>query len=217
MIWGSILGVLPFTLALPHANLLWTGVLSAIIGLILASAFSAIIVYAQELVPGKVGMIAGLFFGFAFGIGGLGAAALGVLADRTSIDVHLPGVRLAAGTRPVYRVPAGGRANAAAASLTGAPAGALLPVGLASGLSSSFVQRLSGGASRLDGVAPPSNTPGILGRRALPTGRRAPKCAAQLTRTGHYRANSTVGLYRPASSPVASARSMSAMSSPRVP
>ena len=85
VIWGSILGVLPFTLALPFASLEVTGVLSAIIGLILASAFSAILVYAQELVPGNVGMIAGLFFGLAFGIGGLGAAALGVLADATSI------------------------------------------------------------------------------------------------------------------------------------
>jgi FSR family fosmidomycin resistance protein-like MFS transporter len=85
VIWGSILGVLPFTLALPYANLTVAGALSAIIGLILASAFSAIIVYAQELVPGKVGTIAGLFFGLAFGIGGLGAAALGVLADATSL------------------------------------------------------------------------------------------------------------------------------------
>jgi MFS transporter, FSR family, fosmidomycin resistance protein len=85
VIWGSILGVLPFTLALPYANLAIAGALSAIIGLILASAFSAIIVYAQELVPGKVGTIAGLFFGLAFGIGGLGAAALGVLADATSL------------------------------------------------------------------------------------------------------------------------------------
>ena len=85
VIWGSILGVLPFTLALPYANLAVAGALSAIIGLILASAFSAIIVYAQELVPGKVGTIAGLFFGLAFGIGGLGAAALGVLADATSL------------------------------------------------------------------------------------------------------------------------------------
>lgn len=81
VIWGSILGVLPFTLALPYANLFWTGVLSVVIGLILASAFSAILVFAQELVPGRVGLIAGLFFGFAFGIGGLGAAALGKLAD----------------------------------------------------------------------------------------------------------------------------------------
>jgi MFS transporter, FSR family, fosmidomycin resistance protein len=85
VIWASILGVLPFTLALPHANLALTGILSAFIGLILASAFSAIIVYAQELVPGKIGMISGLFFGFAFGIGGLGAAALGAVADRTSV------------------------------------------------------------------------------------------------------------------------------------
>lgn len=86
IIWISILGVAPFTLLLPHVNLFWTGVLSAIIGVILASAFSAILVYAQELVPGKVGMIAGLFFGFAFGMGGLGSALLGKLADNTSIN-----------------------------------------------------------------------------------------------------------------------------------
>jgi FSR family fosmidomycin resistance protein-like MFS transporter len=85
VIWVSILGVLPFTLALPHANLFWTGVLSIIIGLILASAFSAILVYAQELIPGRVGMVSGLFFGLAFGMAGLGAAALGRLADLTSI------------------------------------------------------------------------------------------------------------------------------------
>jgi len=85
VIWVSILGVAPFTLMLPHANLFWTGVLVVVIGVVLASAFSAIVVYAQELVPGKVGMIAGLFFGFAFGMGGLGAAALGKLADMTSI------------------------------------------------------------------------------------------------------------------------------------
>jgi len=87
VIWGSILGVLPFSLALPYANLFWTGALSVLIGLILASAFSAILVYAQELVPGRVGLVAGLFFGFAFGIGGIGAATLGKLADLTSIDV----------------------------------------------------------------------------------------------------------------------------------
>ena len=86
VIWFSILGTLPFTLLLPHANLLWTGVLSVPIGLILASAFSAILVYAQDLVPGKVGMISGLFFGFAFGMGGLGAAVLGHLADVTSVE-----------------------------------------------------------------------------------------------------------------------------------
>jgi FSR family fosmidomycin resistance protein-like MFS transporter len=86
VIWGSILGVLPFTLALPHATLFWTLVLTVPIGLILSSAFSAIIVYAQELVPGKVGLIAGLFFGLSFGLGGLGAAVLGELADRTSIE-----------------------------------------------------------------------------------------------------------------------------------
>ncbi|MFY3333028.1 MFS transporter [Achromobacter xylosoxidans] len=85
VIWVSILGVAPFTLLLPYANLFWTGVLVVVIGVVLASAFSAIVVYAQELVPGKIGMIAGLFFGFAFGMGGLGAAALGKLADATSI------------------------------------------------------------------------------------------------------------------------------------
>ncbi len=86
VIWVSILGVLPFTLLLPYANLFWTTVLSVVIGLVLSSAFSAILVFAQELVPGKIGMISGLFFGLAFGMGGLGAAVLGVLADHTSID-----------------------------------------------------------------------------------------------------------------------------------
>ena len=86
IIWISILGVAPFTLLLPYASLFWTGVLSFIIGLILASAFSAILVYATELVPGKVGMIAGLFFGLAFGMGGLGSALLGKLADTTSVE-----------------------------------------------------------------------------------------------------------------------------------
>ncbi|HZH11704.1 MAG TPA: MFS transporter [Microvirga sp.] len=86
VIWISILGVLPFTLMLPYASLFWTTVLSVIIGLVLASAFSAILVYATELVPGRVGMIAGLFFGLSFGMGGLGAAVLGELADLTSIE-----------------------------------------------------------------------------------------------------------------------------------
>jgi FSR family fosmidomycin resistance protein-like MFS transporter len=86
VIWGSILGVLPFTLLLPHADLLWTTILSIVIGLILSSAFSAIIVYAQELVPGRTGVIAGLFFGFAFGMGGIGAAVLGELADHIGIE-----------------------------------------------------------------------------------------------------------------------------------
>ncbi|MNK11374.1 Fosmidomycin resistance protein [compost metagenome] len=85
IIWISILGAAPFTLLLPFVSLFWTGVLSVIIGVIIASAFSAILVYATELVPGKVGMIAGLFFGFAFGMGGLGSAFLGKLADQTSI------------------------------------------------------------------------------------------------------------------------------------
>ncbi|WP_435929351.1 MFS transporter [Dryocola sp. BD613] len=87
VIWGSILGVAPFTLALPYASLYWTGVLTVIIGFILASAFSAILVYAQELMPGRIGMVSGLFFGFAFGMGGLGAAVLGLVADRTSIEL----------------------------------------------------------------------------------------------------------------------------------
>ncbi|MEG6508231.1 MFS transporter [Methyloligella sp. 2.7D] len=86
VIWWSILGVLPFTLALPYANLFWTVALTIPIGVILASAFPAIVVYAQTLIPGQVGMVAGLFFGFAFGIAGIGAALLGWLADRTSID-----------------------------------------------------------------------------------------------------------------------------------
>ncbi len=86
VIWVSILGVLPFTLLLPHANLFWTGVLSVIIGLILSSAFSAILVYAQDLLPGKVGTISGMFFGFAFGMGGIGAAVLGELADFKGIE-----------------------------------------------------------------------------------------------------------------------------------
>jgi FSR family fosmidomycin resistance protein-like MFS transporter len=116
VIWGSILGVLPFTLALPYANLVWTGVLSVVIGLILASAFSAILVYAQELIPGRVGMIAGLFFGFAFGMAGLGAAVLGTLADHTSIEFvyrvcsFLPALGLLAAFLPNLEPP--GRAPA---------------------------------------------------------------------------------------------------------
>lgn len=85
VIWFSILGVAPFALLLPHADLFWTTTLTIVIGLVLSSAFSAILVYAQELMPGKVGMVSGLFFGFAFGMGGLGGALLGLLADRTSI------------------------------------------------------------------------------------------------------------------------------------
>ncbi|ESU22318.1 arabinose efflux permease family protein [Flavobacterium enshiense DK69] len=86
IIWFSILGAAPFTLMLPFANLFWTGILSVAIGIIIASAFSAILVYAQELMPERVGMISGLFFGFAFGVGGLGSAVLGYLADVTSIE-----------------------------------------------------------------------------------------------------------------------------------
>jgi MFS transporter, FSR family, fosmidomycin resistance protein len=86
VIWGSILGVLPFTLVLPYVGLTGTICLSVIIGLVLSSAFSAIVVYAQELMPGHVGMVSGLFFGFAFGMGGVGAAVLGEVADWTSIE-----------------------------------------------------------------------------------------------------------------------------------
>jgi FSR family fosmidomycin resistance protein-like MFS transporter len=116
VIWGSILGVLPFTLAMPYANLHWTIILSALIGLILSSAFPAIIVFAQELVPGRVGMIAGMFFGFAFGMAGIAAAVLGVVADAKGIDyvyhicsylpllglltVFLPNMRQAAYAKP---------------------------------------------------------------------------------------------------------------------
>ena len=109
VIWFSILGSAPFTLLLPHANLLWTGILSALIALVLSSAFSAIVVYAQELVPGKLGMISGLFYGFAFGMAGIGSALLGSLADHTSITyifqicAFLPLIGLAAGFLPRIR------------------------------------------------------------------------------------------------------------------
>jgi FSR family fosmidomycin resistance protein-like MFS transporter len=106
VIWWSILGVLPFTLLLPYANLFWTGILSVVIGVVIASAFSAILVFAQELVPGRVGMISGLFFGFAFGMGGIGAAVLGKVADMTSIVhvyhlcAYLPAIGLLTGFLP---------------------------------------------------------------------------------------------------------------------
>jgi len=86
IIWVSILGAAPFTMMLPYLVLTWTVVFAVIIGVIISSAFSAILVYATDLVPGKVGMIAGLFFGFAFGMGGIGSAVLGSLADKTSIE-----------------------------------------------------------------------------------------------------------------------------------
>ncbi|MGO1003105.1 MFS transporter [Lysobacter sp. CA196] len=114
VIWFSILGVLPFTLLLPHADLFWTTALTVVIGLVLASAFSAILVYAQELVPGRTGVIAGLFFGFAFGMGGLGAAALGQLADRIGIEAvyglcaYLPAIGLLAWFLPKLEKPAAG-------------------------------------------------------------------------------------------------------------
>jgi FSR family fosmidomycin resistance protein-like MFS transporter len=106
VIWGSILGVLPFTLLLPYANLFWTPILTVVIGLILASAFSAIVVYAQELVPGRVGLISGVFFGFAFGMGGIGAAVLGQMADVIGVEAvyrlcaFLPAIGLLAAFLP---------------------------------------------------------------------------------------------------------------------
>jgi FSR family fosmidomycin resistance protein-like MFS transporter len=111
LIWFSVLGALPFALALPFANLFWTGVLSVGAGLVLSSAFPAIVVYGQELLPGRVGMISGLFFGLSFGMGGMGAAALGLLADRTSIEFvysvcsFLPFFGLLAAFLPDLRAP----------------------------------------------------------------------------------------------------------------
>jgi len=110
VIWGSILGVLPFTLILPYASLFWTGVLSVIIGLVLASAFSAILVYAQELLPGRVGFVAGLFFGFAFGIAGIAAAVLGKFADWYGLEAvfrgcaFLPALGLLAWFLPDHKI-----------------------------------------------------------------------------------------------------------------
>lgn len=106
VIWGSILGVLPFTLALPYASLFWTGILSAIIGFGIASAFPAIVVYAQELLPGRVGLVSGIFFGIAFGMGGIGAAVLGYIADLYGIQfvyhvcAWLPAIGLLTGFLP---------------------------------------------------------------------------------------------------------------------
>ena len=111
VIWFSILGVLPFTLLLPHANLFWTGPLSVVIGLILASAFPAIVVFGQELAPGNVGLISGMFFGFSFGMGGIGAAVLGKLADVSGINTvydvcaFLPIIGLLAAFLPDIRRP----------------------------------------------------------------------------------------------------------------
>lgn len=115
VIWFSILGALPFTLLLPHASLFWTGPLTVIVGLILASAFPAIVVFAQELVPGKIGMISGLFFGFSFGMGGVGAAVLGEVADRGGIELvyslcaFLPAIGLLAVFLPNPRADYGAR------------------------------------------------------------------------------------------------------------
>jgi FSR family fosmidomycin resistance protein-like MFS transporter len=118
VIWFSILGGLPFTLLLPYANLFWTGILSVVIGLGLASAFPAIVVYAQELLPGKIGTVSGLFYGLAFGVAGLGAALLGKLADSTSINLvyHicslLPIIGLLTGFLPDLEVPKSTRLEA---------------------------------------------------------------------------------------------------------
>ena len=112
VIWVSILGAAPLTLLLPYVNLGWTIVLSILIGIILSSAFPAILVYAQELVPGKIGLISGLFFGFAFGIAGIGSAVFGQLADRTSVEYvywvcsFLPLIGLLTGFLPNLERPA---------------------------------------------------------------------------------------------------------------
>jgi len=125
VIWVSILGVLPFTLLLPHANLFWTGVLSVPIGIVLASAFPAIVVYAQELLPRRVGAVAGLFFGFAFGLGGIGAAVLGELADATGIlfvfqlCAFLPAIGLLAAFLPHLETESRRRARAVAVDMLG--------------------------------------------------------------------------------------------------
>ena len=109
VIWFSILGVLPFTLALPYANLFWTAALTVVIGMVLASAASAILVYAQELLPGRIGLVSGIFFGLSFGLGGIGAAVLGVVADATSIQfvykvcAFLPALGLLAALLPDLR------------------------------------------------------------------------------------------------------------------
>ncbi|HEY1709139.1 MAG TPA: MFS transporter [Rhizomicrobium sp.] len=111
LIWFSILGTLPFSLALPAANLFWTGVLSVGAGLVLSSAFHAMVVFGQELLPGRVGMISGLFFGLSFGMGGIGAAALGALADREGIEfvyrvcAFLPALGLLAAFLPNLGLP----------------------------------------------------------------------------------------------------------------
>jgi FSR family fosmidomycin resistance protein-like MFS transporter len=113
VIWGSILGVLPFTLMLPAASLFWTGPLTAVIGFVLASAFSAILVYAQELMPGRVGLVSGIFFGLAFGMGGVGAAVLGHVADMEGIVfvyrlcAWLPAIGLLTGFLPNLDRPRG--------------------------------------------------------------------------------------------------------------
>ena len=106
VIWASILGILPLTLVLPYVGLMWTGILTVLIGFILASAFSAILVFAQELMPGRVGLISGLFFGFAFGVAGTGAGVLGVMADHLGITAvykicsYLPAIGLLAALLP---------------------------------------------------------------------------------------------------------------------
>ena len=115
VIWFSVLGALPFTLALPYANHFWAVVLSVPIGFILASAFSAMLVYAQELLPGRVGLISGLFFGVAFGIAAVGAALLGWLADAHVDRLRLPPLLLPAGHRASHHVPARARRHLRAA------------------------------------------------------------------------------------------------------
>jgi FSR family fosmidomycin resistance protein-like MFS transporter len=124
VIWLSILGAAPFALVMPYANLAWTGILAFIIGFILASAFSAILVFAQELVPGKVGTVSGFFFGFAFGMGGIGAAVLGRIADQYGIEFvyHLCSYLPLLGVLTVF-LPDLGRQSDPAIARQGTPSG----------------------------------------------------------------------------------------------
>ena len=118
VIWFSILGVLPFTLALPYADLFWTNILAVVIGLILSSAFSAIVVFAQELVPGRVGMIAGIFFGLAFGVGGIGAARARRRRRPQGHRLRLLGLLVPAAARAADHLPAGHEGGAAEFALS---------------------------------------------------------------------------------------------------
>ena len=167
---------------LPYANLFWTGVLTVVIGLILASAFSAILVYAQELVPGRVGMVAGMFFGFAFGMGGLGAAALGRLADADQHRVRLPAVRLSAADRAADGVSAGSRSaghcsRARSASPVATEVSSSPPVTLASPNRSTKIRRTAG----------TNDDPPVRNTRSMSPRRQARRRHQPIDAAGHRR------------------------------